>query len=172
MVLLCFCQGNDQVRFELTCYALYPQVQVRSDPSPESYYKPVVCLWSSSRLRLRSSLRGGSQSSTTASGAGRTWWSTQRCSSNSLFSLLLLTFLHFLRSPCHRLGSDFPEYQKLQLIWMQTLVIKFFQRFPLSFYSSTTEVPSRGPGSIREQKIWLKMIANKTKKALKWVKTS
>uniref|UniRef100_A0A8C1PBC5 Argininosuccinate synthase n=1 Tax=Cyprinus carpio TaxID=7962 RepID=A0A8C1PBC5_CYPCA len=26
-------KGNDQVRFELTCYALYPQVQVRSDPS-------------------------------------------------------------------------------------------------------------------------------------------
>ncbi len=41
--VLCSLQGNDQVRFELTCYALYPEVQVRSDPSHERL-KPVVCL--------------------------------------------------------------------------------------------------------------------------------
>jgi len=24
----CVCQGNDQIRFELTCYALHPEIQV------------------------------------------------------------------------------------------------------------------------------------------------
>lgn len=86
-------QGNDQIRFELTCYALYPQVQVSShDPSASEIISCPSVSDLPSFLNIRSSLPGGFLSFTTASVAGRTWWSTQRWG---------LSIHHFTRSVAH-----------------------------------------------------------------------
>lgn len=65
-------QGNDQIRFELSCYALYPEVKVRLQHRFAKIVLLARPLKSFIPLLFRSSHRGGSLSSTTASRVEKT----------------------------------------------------------------------------------------------------